>query len=234
MSTKAHTAPQNGMKKEPDAAAVAAGLREAIANGDLVPNQRLVETDLTSQFRASRGNVRAALAELTTEGLVERIQNRGARVRVVSLAEAVEIIEVRAALESLCAAKAAESITDDEIVELQTLGQAMSDAVATGDHLLYSTCNKKLHRRLMEISRQETATGLIARLRVQSVHHQFRLQPDRPNVSLPEHLEIINSVCAKDAERASSAMEAHLKSVASAVIRAGEASIENEALQEYE
>ena len=73
-----------------------------------MPNQRLVEADLSDQFEASRASVRAALAELTNEGLVERVQNRGARVRAVSLAEAVEITEVRMVVEGLCATKAAE------------------------------------------------------------------------------------------------------------------------------
>src|SRR5213078_2286572 len=85
-----------------------AAIRDAIVHGEFVPNQRLVEADLSEQFEASRATVRSALVELANEGLVERVQNRGARVRAVSLAEAIEITEVRMALEGLCAAKAAE------------------------------------------------------------------------------------------------------------------------------
>ena len=80
-------------------------LRAAITGGELVPNQRLVEADLVEQFRASRGSVRPALAELNVEGLVEQMQNRGAWVRVLSEFEAVEILEARAAVEALCARK---------------------------------------------------------------------------------------------------------------------------------
>jgi DNA-binding GntR family transcriptional regulator len=213
-------------KKSTDSAAVVAGLRESISRGDLVPNQRLIETDISNEFNASRATVRAALAELTTEGLVERIQNRGARVRAVSVAEAVEIIEVRAALEALCAAKAAELVTDDDIDELQTLARTMTEAVTSGDLLQYSERNKTLHRRLVELSRQETAAGMIARLRGQSVRHQFRLvmQPGRPSVSLSEHVHIIDAVCARDPERAAAVMERHMKSVADAIVKAGETS----------
>ena len=82
------------------AAELADLLRTAIVNGELVPNQRLVEADLAAEYGASRGNVRVALSELSVEGLVERVQNRGARVRAVSVDEAVEITEVRAALEA--------------------------------------------------------------------------------------------------------------------------------------
>ena len=95
----------------------------------------MVEADLCEEFHASRGAVRAALMDLTNQGLIERIQNRGARVRSVSLPEAIEITEIRMVVEGLCAAKAAENITDDEIVELKQLREGMISAVDAGDSI---------------------------------------------------------------------------------------------------
>jgi DNA-binding GntR family transcriptional regulator len=194
-------------------------LRSAIVGGDLVPNQRLVEADLAAEYGASRGNIRAALAELTVEGLVERVQNRGARVRAVSVEEAVEITEVRAALEALCARKAAERITDDEVAELRELAGRMKDAVERGDRDSYSECNQILHARVIDISAQQTAAATIHRLRGQAVRFQFRLarQPGRPAVSLPQHLAIIDAVCAHRPDAAAEAMRVHLESVADVI-----------------
>lgn len=198
---------------------VVTAIREAIVRGDFVPNQRLVEADLSEQFAASRASVRAALLELTNEGLVERIQHRGARVRAVSLAEAVEITEVRMVLEGLCAAKAAARITEREVAELQVVGEEMKQAVAQGDLMGYSGLNQRLHRRVREISGQHTAARVLERLRAQSVRHQFRLamHPGRPAVSLPEHLAIIEAVCAHDAPAAEQAARYHLRSVITAL-----------------
>lgn len=198
---------------------VVAAIREAIVRGDYVPNQRLVEADLSEQFAASRASVRSALLELTNEGLVERVQNRGARVRAVSLDEAVEISEVRMVLEGLCAAKAAERITAAEIKELRAIGKGMRKAVSGGDVLGYSAFNQELHRRVREISGQHTATNVLERLRAQSVRHQFKLamHPGRPAVSLPEHLAIIDAICAHDADAAESAARGHLVSVIDAL-----------------
>ena len=95
-------------------------IRDAIADGEFAANQRLIESDLSERFGASRGNVRTALVQLSSEGLVERMQNRGARVRAVSLPEAIEITEVRMALEGLCAAKAAERATADDCEQLRS------------------------------------------------------------------------------------------------------------------
>ncbi|MGW5747101.1 GntR family transcriptional regulator [Amycolatopsis sp. NPDC003861] len=205
--------------RQPGERSAVAAIRDAIVRGEFVPNQRLVEADLSAQFGASRATVRAALIELTNEGLVERVQNRGARVRAVSLEEAVEISEVRMMLESLCAAKAAERISDAEVGELRELGERMQAAVAGGDVVGYSGLNQRLHRRIREISGQQTAAQVLERLRGQSVRHQFRLamRPGRPQVSLPEHLAIIDAICAHQPEKAADAARVHLGSVIEAL-----------------
>src|SRR3981081_3481815 len=74
-------------------------LREGITAGRFQPNERLVEANLSRMLGAGRTAVRAALVRLDQEGLVTREHNRGARVRLVSEQEALQIEEVRAALE---------------------------------------------------------------------------------------------------------------------------------------
>src|SRR4051794_4486853 len=155
--------------RAPTAQQLVDALREAIVGGELVPRQRLVEADLAAEYGASRGNVRAALSELGVEGLIERVPNRGARVRAVSVDEAVEITEVRAALEALCVRKAAERISDAEAAELRSLARQMGDAVAGGDRQAYSECNQRLHAKIIGISAQRTAAATIRRLRGQAV-----------------------------------------------------------------
>ncbi|MEU6748808.1 GntR family transcriptional regulator [Spirillospora sp. NPDC046719] len=194
---------------------VATGIREAILSGEFVPNQRLVEADLAERFRASRAAVRAALLELANEGLIERVQNRGARVRAISLEEAIEISELRMVIEGLCAAKAAERVTEDGVRLLTGIAEDMRAAVASGDVFGYSRLNERLHREIREISGQRTAAEVLERLRAQSVRHQFKLamHPGRPAVSLPEHLAIIEAIRARDPEAAERAARAHLRSV---------------------
>ncbi|RSN61834.1 GntR family transcriptional regulator [Actinomadura sp. WAC 06369] len=194
---------------------MAARIREAILAGEFVPNQRLIEADLSDRFGAGRAAVRAALLELANEGLIERVQNRGARVRAVSLAEAIEITEVRMVLEGLCAAKAAERATDADIAELREIGEGMRAAVASGDVFGYSGLNQRLHARVRGISGQGTASDVLERLRAQNVRHQFRLalHPGRPQTSLPEHLAIIEAIAARDPAVAERAARAHLESV---------------------
>lgn len=194
-------------------------LRQDIVAGNLVPHQRLIEADVAEAHGASRGEVRLALNELITEGLVERIPNRGARVRKVSLEEAIEITEVRGAVESLCARKAAEKVTAEQADELRRIGAAMQEAVDRGARDEYSNLNQKLHTLILEIADQQTAAQTIARLRGQAIRYHFQIstRPDRPQVSLPQHQAIIEAICARDPQAAGAAMQAHLDSVTEAI-----------------
>ncbi len=194
-------------------------LRRAILTGGMAPGQRLVEAELAEDFRVTRASVRAALLDLTGEGLVERIPHRGARVRSVSLAEAVEITECRMVLEGLCAARAAERATDEQIGYLRDLGRRLRASAEAGDPLTYSALNQELHRYVQALSGQEVATGLLGRLNAQLVRHQFRLalQPGRPQVSLDQHLAIVEAIRDRDPQRAELAARNHLVSVIDAL-----------------
>src|SRR4051795_356347 len=102
-----------------------AALHAAIVSGELSPGERLIEEELAEQLGQSRGAVRGAILRLGHEGLVVRERNRGARVRRFTPAEAIEILEARAALESLAAGYAAERRTDADARELQSLVEDM-------------------------------------------------------------------------------------------------------------
>ena len=99
--------------------------------------------------------------------------------------------------------------------------------MGTGDVVGYSGLNQRLHRRVREISGQRTAAQVLERLRGQSVRHQFRLamRPGRPQVSLPEHLAIIDAICAHHPERAAEAARVHLGSVIEALKAADAAEV---------
>ncbi|HEU5470435.1 MAG TPA: GntR family transcriptional regulator [Actinophytocola sp.] len=196
-----------------------AALRAAIAEGDMVPGQRLVESELAELFGVTRASLRAALIDLTAAGLVERIPNRGARVRLVTVPEAVAITECRMVLEGLCAAKAAELATDAEIDELTGLGDAMRLAVTDGEPMKYSALNRVLHTRVREIAAQPVANELLERLQGQLVRHQYRLalRPGRPARSLEEHLAIVAAIAGRDPGTAEAATRAHLRSVIDAL-----------------
>ncbi|PKW25497.1 GntR family transcriptional regulator [Phycicoccus duodecadis] len=201
---------------------VADGLRAAILRGDFAPNQRLVEAELCEQFDASRFTVRSALRDLAAQGLVELQRNRGARIREITLDEAIEITQVRMVVEGLVAARAAELATDEDAAELRRIGGDMREAVSAGEPLLYSELNARLHRKVREMAGHGTAQRIIEELRGQMVRHQFQLslRPGRSAVSLRQHEQIIEAVIARDPAAAEAAMRGHIASVIDALLDA--------------
>jgi DNA-binding GntR family transcriptional regulator len=203
----------------PPAPPLRQALREAILKGEYTPGERLIEAQLIERFQASRFNVRAAIQELATEGLVEVQRNRGAHVRKVSLAEAVEITEVRMVLEGLVAARAAARVTDAQASELDEIGLLMRRAVTAGEFRRYGDLNQRLHSLIRAIADHRTAESIIETLRGQLVRHQFMisLHPGRPAVSLPQHERIIEAIRERDPKAAESAMREHIASVIEAL-----------------
>jgi DNA-binding GntR family transcriptional regulator len=190
-------------------------LRMAIYHGEFVPGVRLVESELAARYDTTRGAVREALVQLENEGLIIRPRNRSASVRPVTPAEAVEITEVRAVIEGLCAAKAATMATEADHAELRALSRQMADAVSRGDMLADSKISDLMHAKIREIGGQGTANQILERLRYQDVRYQFHvsLLPGRLAKGADEHYDIIEAVIAGDPVAAEQITRDHFLSV---------------------
>ncbi len=190
-------------------------LRADILSGRFEPGDRLLEVLLSEHYACGRAAVRSALVVLTSEGLVDREENRGATVRRISVAEAIQITEARAVLEGLIAAHAARNTTADDHAELLDIIDQMSGAVDQGRGRVYSELNGVFHRRLREMAGHPIAAELVENLRNRAAHHQYRLavMPGRSADSLEQHAAIVTAVVQGDEQGAADAMAAHLHSV---------------------
>ncbi len=202
-------------------------LRDDILSGRFAPGDRLLELQLSEQYTCGRAAIRSAIVALTTEGLVEREENRGATVRRISITEAIQITEARSVLESLIAAQAARHATEKDHAELRDIIEQMRTAVGNDEGKAYSELNRVLHRRLREMSGHDIAAELVANLRNRAAHHQYRLavMPGRSADSLEQHAAIVDAVVAGDEAAAAAAMTAHLESVIEVLHRWGDANV---------
>ncbi len=97
---------------------VARTLEDEIVSGAVAPGQVLRQEGVCARFGVSRTPVREALQRLEALGLVTALPNRGARVRSISSAELREAFMIRAELESLATAQAAQRITAEQLARL--------------------------------------------------------------------------------------------------------------------
>jgi DNA-binding GntR family transcriptional regulator len=217
------------MTKRPSRPATASDvtsrLREAITRGRLTPNERLIEADLAGAYRVNRAHIRTALAMLDQEGLVVRERNRGARVRAISDAEALEIAGTRLVLETMVARQAAERIDAVSRKALRAIETDMRAAVAAEDYGRFSECNAALHREIQRIANNATAARILDTLKSHLVRLQYRviMLPGRPQTSLAEHRAVIDAVCKGDGAAAEAAMRRHMESFTRLLTQAIEA-----------
>jgi DNA-binding GntR family transcriptional regulator len=203
-------------------AEVIAALREAIISGQLMPNERLIESDLANQLGATRALVRRALTALESDGLVVSEANRGSRVRRITAAEAVEIAEARGALEALIAAKAAERANSADIASLEDILKRMRAAQETDDLMTYSSLNRTLDAELGRIAQHKLVSDMLQRLNSQIVRFQFSviLLPGRAAQSIGEHTKIVEAIKSADPEAARLAVQEHFSRSIAALKRA--------------
>lgn len=159
--------------------------------------------------------VREALRLLDGDGLVEVQAHRAARVRTMSVRQAIQVAEVRVAVEGLLAREAAVHAGPEEVAELRDISRQMQEAVDAFDPLGYSALNERLHERIAEIADHEAAISISNRLRLQLIRFNMRLslQPGRPLATLRDHEKVIDAIAAGDAVAAEAAMREHLAEV---------------------
>lgn len=187
-------------------------IEEEVATGQLQPGTHLDETELANRFGVSRTPIREALSQLAGEGLLEMRPRRGAVVAQVSAQRLVEMFEVMAELEAMCARLAVRRVTEDELLAIEALHEVCRAAAGQRDPDAYFYANEDFHRALYSAGHNvflsEQAQALQRKLRPYR-RLQLRVR-DRMQNSFQEHQEIVDALRAGDSERAVASVRAHV------------------------
>lgn len=131
-------------------------LRIGILKGNFSIGERLVENDLAELLGVSRGPTRAALQQLTAEGLVDHIPRVGRFVHVPTVDEIQEIQEIRGVLEGLAANKVASRAADPDdrawLERLDVVVEEMRLASAENDQASYFRLSREFHVGLISLA----------------------------------------------------------------------------------
>ncbi|MCU0506499.1 MAG: GntR family transcriptional regulator [Chloroflexi bacterium] len=131
-------------------------LLQDILAGRYAPHSRIVETRVAKELGTSQAPVREALRGLEALGVVEIMPFRGARVRRPSASELLEAYVVRSELEALGAQLGVPRMSDDDLAELEALGEAMQKAAAVGDRHEVAVADASFHARLLAMAGNAT------------------------------------------------------------------------------
>ena len=187
-------------------------LEAEIVEGVLPPGTRLEEPALAERFGVSRTPVREALQRLSASGLVELKPRRGTQVLNPSIGRIVEMFEVMAELEAVCARLCARRGDPDLFADLRGWLARCAAAADTGDASAYYTANKGFHSAIYRGSDNLflSQQAELLHLRLTPFRRQQLRLPRRLRQSLAEHGRIVAAIEAGDAAAAEAAQRAHI------------------------
>ena len=113
------------LKRSPSAPRLATAIREAILRGRYPAGVKLRQEELAATLGCSVIPLREALHTVASEGLVEFLPNRGARVRPISSKEMREMSEVRSALAAQGMRQAWPNMKPATLAKARTIVQRM-------------------------------------------------------------------------------------------------------------
>jgi phosphonate utilization transcriptional regulator len=186
-------------------------IERAILNGEYAPGSKLNEAALAEKMSVSRGPVREAFRTLEEVGLVRNEKNRGVFVRSIPIDEALEIFDLRAAMEELVGRLLAKNITPAQLKELKSLVSAMQKAVKDEDAHHYHLLNLQFHDRLVEMAGNRKLTDIYRKLiKELSLFRRLNLADSwLMPLSANEHRHIVKAIASGDAETAGHVMFTH-------------------------
>lgn len=203
-------------------------LRQMILAGALPGGTRLSEPMLAERLKVSRTPVRAALAALSHEGLVEARPGGGYRIRTFSEADIFDAIELRGTYEGLCARYAAERRPSAAALYALAESIAAIDAVLArsatpgdDDLLDYMEHNRRLHESIVALARSAVlaeATQRIVNLPFASPSAFVRAHAHRPEsrrvleIAQHQHHSLHEAIAAGEGGRAEAIAREHARS----------------------
>lgn len=196
-------------------------LRKAILTGELKPGERLLEIQLANQLGVSRTPIREAIRKLELEGLVIMMPRRGAEVAQITEKDLRDVLEVRRALDALCAELACDRITEEEKQKLKDACDEFEKATATGDATTIAAADVALHDIIVEVTGNRRLIQLINNLSEQMYRYRFEYIKDenQHNNLVEEHRMIYESIVRGDKEGAAKAAKLHIDNQESSIIK---------------
>ena len=187
-------------------------LERMILAGELTAGAKLNEATIAEMLGVSRGPVREAFRSLEESGLVRLEKNRGVFVRLISLEEADEIYELRAALDEYAGRRVAQRAATADVRDLRAIVERMDRAAARDELDVYYRSNLQFHDRLVELAGNAKLLATYRRL-VNELHLYRRAslaQAGALPISTREQHDIVEKIAGGQAVAAGRALYDHV------------------------
>jgi DNA-binding GntR family transcriptional regulator len=188
-------------------------LREAIIRGALPAGSKISERGLATRLGISAQPVREALRRLEREGLVVTLPRSGTVVAEVGPGQLAELGRIRAALEGVAAALAAERLDHEGLARLAGLLRRMEAGTAAGDAAALDAANEEFHALIHAAAGNAFLARSLGSLRAYDhagTHRAVGSTPRDLPKSLAEHKAIVAAFRRRDPALAEARMRQHV------------------------
>jgi DNA-binding GntR family transcriptional regulator len=142
-------------------------IESMIATLQLQPGSAVVEADLVEMTGLGRTPLREALLRMVAAGLIRQEPRRGLRVSMIQLADHMDLIQTRRALEQLIAASAARRATPAQRSQIVDCAAQMIQAAEGGNLDNYMHADQMLDHVCHQACRNASAVNAVAPLIIQ-------------------------------------------------------------------
>ena len=188
------------------------GLRNAIIKGIIPIGERINESVYAEKMNISRTPVREALRRIQEEGLVEYVPHFGVVVKKITIEDAIEIYQIRKALDILAAQNAMKIMTEEQFDEMEALLKKTDEADERGDFREVIELSKRFNDMIYTFSRMPRLDIIAKKLRQYLM--RFRdislTENERRRKALDEHWILYKNMRQKNYEQVAIITTEHL------------------------
>ena len=194
-------------------------VRAMVYDGDLKPGDKVPERLLCETLGISRTPLREALKVLASEGVLELLPNRGARVAKLTAADVDEMFPVMGALEALAGELACANASEADLAELRALHYQMALHHTRGERAEYFALNQKIHEKIMGSAGNDLLVAMYEGLagRIRRARYISSITPERWKQAMAEHEDMLAALEARDGPRLALVLRGHLQNKCEAV-----------------
>ncbi len=182
-------------------------IREMILTGELKPGEKLLQEKIAAQLGVSRMPLHKAFVMLEDEFLVESIPRKGIYIRTPDIKEIIDAFECREGLEGIAARRAAENLTDKEILHLERLFKPFNKNTSI-DPVSYQKADQEFHETIIGVSGNKVMQRLnhIGNVLIRTYPKGIILPLEE---SLQDHANIIQAFKDRNKEKAEELIRLH-------------------------
>jgi DNA-binding GntR family transcriptional regulator len=194
------------------------GIMTDLEVGRMVPGQRLAETDLAARYGVGRNAVREAMQQLAGRGIIDLNRHRSPAIRMLDMAETMEVLDVAEALTALVARTSAAKF--DEPLHGALLRSTMTlfaEADTDDEPGRFSRARRHFYRALLVIGGNRELQRLFPAISMHIIYAQYQTRQLR-GIRLADYRSIIEAIVRGDAAGAEQAGRDHVSHVRQVIV----------------